>query len=36
MSRNCYEYGVNSFGAILAGAVVVTINQKKDLARAGI
>ena len=29
MSRNCYEYGVNSFGAILAGAVVVTINQKK-------
>ena len=27
MSRNCYEYGVNSFGAILAGAVVVTINQ---------
>lgn len=30
MSRNCYEYGVNSFGAILAGAVVVTINQKKS------
>lgn len=29
MSRNCYEYGVNSFGAILAGAVVVTINQKR-------
>ena len=29
MSRNCYEYGVNSFGAILAGAVVVTMNQKK-------
>ena len=29
MSRNCYEYGVNSFGAILAGAVVETINQKK-------
>ncbi len=21
MSRNCYEYGVNSFGAILAGAL---------------
>ena len=24
-----YEYGVNTFGAVLAGAVLVTMNQKK-------
>ena len=29
LSRNCYEYGVNTFGAVLAGAVLVTMNQKK-------
>ena len=29
LSRNCYEYGVNTFGAVLAGAVLVTVNQKK-------
>lgn len=29
LSRNCYEYGVNTFGAILAGGAVVTLNQKK-------
>ena len=29
LSRNCYEYGVNAFGIILAGGVVVTLNQKK-------
>ena len=23
LSRNCYEYGVNTFGAVLAGAVLV-------------
>ena len=28
LSRNCYEYGVNTFGAVLAGAVLVTMNQK--------
>ena len=33
LSRNCYEYGVNTFGAVLAGAVPVTMNQKKDLGR---
>ncbi len=27
--QNCYEYGVNAFGIILAGGVVVTLNQKK-------
>ena len=32
MSRNCYEYGVDAFGAMLAGAVVVTINQRKTWA----
>ena len=36
LSKNCYEYGVNAFGIILAGGVVVTLNQKKDLAGAGI
>ena len=30
LSRNCYEYGVNTFGAVLAGAVLVTMNQKKS------
>ena len=30
LSRNCYEYGVNTFGAVLAGAVLVTMNQKKN------
>ena len=29
LSKNCYEYGVITFGAILAGGVVVTVNQKK-------
>ena len=29
LSRNCYEYGVDTFGAVLAGAVLVTMNQKK-------
>ena len=29
LSKNCYEYGVNTFGAVLAGAVLVTLNQKK-------
>ena len=29
LSKNCYEYGVIAFGTILAGGVVVTINQKK-------
>ena len=29
LSKNCYEYGVITFGTILAGGVVVTINQKK-------
>ena len=29
LSKNCYEYGVVAFGAILAGGVVVTVNQKK-------
>ena len=29
LSKNCYEYGVIAFGAILAGGVVVTVNQKK-------
>ena len=29
LSRNCYEYGVIAFGTILAGGVVVTVNQKK-------
>ena len=29
LSRNCYEYGVNTFRAVLAGAVLVTMNQKK-------
>ena len=28
LSKNCYEYGVITFGAILAGGVVVTVNQK--------
>ena len=32
LSRNCYEYGVNTFGAVLAGAVLVTMNQKKTWA----
>ena len=29
LSKNCYEYGVNTFGAVMAGAVLVTVNQKK-------
>ena len=29
LSKNCYEYGVVAFGTILAGGVVVTVNQKK-------
>ena len=29
LSRNCYEYCVASFGIILAGGVLVTLNQKK-------
>ena len=29
MSRNCYEFCVASFGIILAGGVLVTLNQKK-------
>ena len=29
LSKNCYEYGVIAFGTILAGGVVVTVNQKK-------
>ena len=33
MSRNCYEYGVNSFGAILAGAAVVDDEGRLDKAQ---
>ena len=29
LSRNCYEFCVASFGIILAGGVLVTMNQKK-------
>ena len=29
LSRNCYEFCVASFGVILAGGVLVTLNQKK-------
>ena len=29
LSRNCYEFCVESFGIILAGGVLVTLNQKK-------
>ena len=29
LSKNCYEYRVIAFGTILAGGVVVTVNQKK-------
>ena len=29
LSRNCYEFCVVSFGIILAGGVLVTLNQKK-------
>ena len=29
LSRNCYEYGVLSFGTMLSGAVLVTLNYKK-------
>ena len=29
MSRNCYEFCVASYGIILAGGVLVTLNQKK-------
>ena len=29
LSRNCYEFCVASFGIILAGGVLVTLNQKK-------
>ena len=29
LSRNCYEFCVASFGFILAGGVLVTLNQKK-------
>jgi len=30
LSRNCYEFCVASFGIILAGGVLVTLNQKKN------
>ena len=29
LSRNCYEFCVASYGSILAGGVLVTLNQKK-------
>jgi len=29
LSRNCYEFCVASFGIILAGGILVTLNQKK-------
>ena len=29
LSRTNYEYGVVTFGAVMAGAVIVTLNQKK-------
>ena len=29
LSRNCYEFCVASYGIILAGGVLVTLNQKK-------
>ena len=29
LSRNCYEYAVDTLGAIMAGAVLVTLNQRK-------
>ena len=29
LSRNCYEFCVESYGIILAGGVLVTLNQKK-------
>ena len=29
LSKNCYEYGVITYGTILAGGVLVTLNQKK-------
>ena len=32
LSRNCYEFCVASFGIILAGGVLVTLNQKKTWA----
>lgn len=30
LSRNCYEFCVASYGIILAGSVLVTLNQKKN------
>ncbi len=30
LSKNCYEYGVNAFGIILAGGVLVLLNQRKS------
>lgn len=30
LSRNCYEFCVASYGIILAGGVLVTLNQKKN------
>ena len=29
LSRNCYEYAVNSFGVMMAGGVLVPMNQRK-------
>ncbi len=36
LSRNCYEYGVSSFGTILAGGVSRDPEPEKDLGGAGI
>ena len=30
LNKNCYEYAVNTFGIILAGGVLVTLNQHKS------
>ena len=30
LNKNCYEYAVNSFGVVAAGAVLVLLNQRKS------
>ena len=30
LSRNCYEYGVNALGVMLAGGVLAPLNQRAD------
>ena len=30
LNKNCYEYAVNTFGIILAGGVLVLLNQHKS------